>query len=511
MTRGVLSIEPQIYVEGSAVAADLTGPTYTDFNWYWGGAYVKEYSSDRNMDVIGVAYNWLLDTESFGNHDIKIGVDYQDLWSIVENSWYSGDELIWVASQTGYAFSDWQSASPLMRWVYENRLAAAETHETYYSLYIQDSIEVGDNLTINFGLRSDPNTMDNNQEEEIVNFGIFDSIAPRVGLTYDFGDGLSARASFGRYYDMTTLYLLDNFNTYPTPESVYEYVWNGAGWTLNDYWENGQAVSPHAIADDFGMQYADDFNVGIDYQITNDLAVSLSGVWRQYRSLQVREDIDEDNNNVWRNVETDEYGSLYKEYMGAVLKVTKRPTEDNLYLQATFHIESNEGLTTSDNASRSGYYQNNFETAADGAEWWGDFGYETVKFRGQATYFFLNGWYVGVNYLWHNNTRETSESQRTTDGGSSATYYPNGRADMDRLEAYHELDLQVGIETTLEFPFDVPLTDNDILLGVYVEGNFLDNWQGVIGVEESLSSPDYGEPTDYASSTTWTLGFRLEL
>jgi hypothetical protein len=353
--------------------------------------------------------------------------------------------------------------------------------------------------------------MDNNQEEEIVSFGIFDSIAPRVGLTYDFGDGLSARASFGRYYDMTTLYLLDNFNTYPTPETVTLYSWNGGGWVFEDSWENGSPVTPHLVDEDFGMQYADDFNVGIDYQITNDLAVSLSGVWRQYRSLQVREDINEDRDYVWMNVDTDEYGTLYKEYMGAVLKVTKRPTEDNLYLQATFHIESNEGLTATDNATRGAYYQNNFQTDADGAEWWGDFGYESVKFRGQATYFFLNGWYVGVNYLWHNNIPETSTATRTTDGGVGVNYYPNGRADMDRLDAYSQLDLQIGIETTLEFPFDVPLTDNDILLGVYVEGNFLDNWQGAIGVEQRLASPDYGTADTWASSTTWTLGFRLEL
>ncbi|MBN2135160.1 MAG: hypothetical protein JW737_05480, partial [Acidobacteria bacterium] len=126
------------------------------------------------------------------------------------------------------------------------------------------------------------------------------------------------------------------------------------------------------------------------------------------------------------------------------------------------------------------------------------------------TYFFLNGWYAGVNYLWHNNIKPTSTGTRTWEG-KSYSYYPNGRADMDRLDAYSELDLQVGIETKIEFPFDVPLTDNDILIGVYVEGNFLDNWQGVTGVVTALSSASYGQANAWAPSTTWTLGFRLEL
>jgi hypothetical protein len=370
---------------------------------------------------------------------------------------------------------------------------------------------VGDNLTINFGLRSDPNTMDNNQEEEIISFGIFDSIAPRVGITYDFGDGLSARASFGRYYDMTTLYLIDDFNTYPTPETVTFYNWTGTEWAYWYSYQNGTANSPNTIDEDFAMQYADDFNIGIDYQITSDLAISLSGVWRQYRNLQVQDDIDEDGYINWTNVDTDEYGTLWKEYMAAILKITKRPTADNLYLQATFHLENNEGLTgLSDNARRGGYYQDAVHRDDNADMWWGDYGYETFKFRGQATYFFLNGWYVGVDYLWHNNIQDTTVDTLTYNG-NNYTYYPNGKSDMDRLDAYSRLDLQIGLETTIEFPFDVPLTDNDILIGVYVEGNFLDNWQGALDVYNTAGSPLYGTPSVYASSTQWTLGFRLEL
>jgi hypothetical protein len=354
--------------------------------------------------------------------------------------------------------------------------------------------------------------MDNNQEEEVISFGIFDSIAPRVGLTYDFGDGLSARASYGRYYDMTTLYLIDDFNVYPTPETINRYDWNGAGWEYKYSIENGSAVSPNSIADDFGMQYADDFNVGIDYQVSSDLAVSLSGIWRQYRNLQVQSDLDDDGYSHWMNVDLPDHGTLYKEYMAAILKITKRPTEDNLYLQATVHLESNEGMIgLTDNADQNDYYSNAIQTNETEDMWWGDFGYETLKFRGQATYFFLNGWYVGVDYIWHNNIKPTTESIYTYNGTDYGDYYPNGKADMDRLDAAHYLSLQVFIETTIEFPFDVPLTDNDILLGVYVEGNNLDNWQGITDVYTTAGSSTYGTPKSYAASTTWTLGFRLEL
>jgi hypothetical protein len=517
-TRGLLDIVPQPAVGGydiPIVAAQTTGPTYwSDDGWYWGAPYIELYTSKRNVDIYGAAFNWLLDTESMGNHDIKLGFDYQDLWSTVGWKPMAGDEFIAVTAQTGNAFANWQMSDPYLRIVYENKLDPAEDHEYIYSGYIQDSIEVSDNMTLNIGVRVDPMSMQNNQEQEVYSVGVFDEIQPRVGLVYDFGDGLSARASFGRYYSMMTLYMLGDFDVFPTPESDIYYYWGGADWVYDFTAYFGQAVSPHSLASDLGNQYVDDISVGFDYQFSPDLAVGITGIWRTFRDLVVAGDMDEDGNNLWENVYTDAYGSKYRDYKAAILKLIKRPTHDNIYMQGTLTIQSLEGLgavaTGNDASPRGLYFQNKSQTPELIENWYGDMGSPSMIGRLQTTYFFTDYYYAGIDVLWNNGIKPSSLGQ-TTIAGKPYAWYPNGRGDMDRLEDVWFISLQVGTEIKVEFPFDVPLTDNNILLGIYLDIQDLTDFTGTIGVVQSVSSPNYGNPTTYSNARTYKLGFRVEL
>ena len=85
------------------------------------------------------------------------------------------------------------------------------------SVYLQDSWTLWDKLTLNVGVRAEsqymPSFTDNQSypgwSEDPVRFGLGDTIAPRIGLTYDmFGDSsLKLFASYGIYYDLMKLYM----------------------------------------------------------------------------------------------------------------------------------------------------------------------------------------------------------------------------------------------------------------------------------------------------------------
>ncbi len=79
-----------------------------------------------------------------------------------------------------------------------------------WSLYLQDSWTIGNNLTINYGVRFEKEDMpsfDRDHPESAFKFGFFDKIAPRLGFAYDMkGDGKNKIfGSFGIYYDVMKL------------------------------------------------------------------------------------------------------------------------------------------------------------------------------------------------------------------------------------------------------------------------------------------------------------------
>ena len=85
------------------------------------------------------------------------------------------------------------------------------------SIYLQDSWTLWDRLTLNIGVRAEsqymPSFTDNKDypgwSEDPVRFGLGDTVAPRIGLSYDvFKDSsLKLFASYGIYYDLMKMYM----------------------------------------------------------------------------------------------------------------------------------------------------------------------------------------------------------------------------------------------------------------------------------------------------------------
>jgi hypothetical protein len=76
------------------------------------------------------------------------------------------------------------------------------------SLYVQDQWQIADRLTVNLGLRTEAEKVPSFRpeiQENALDFGFGEKLAPRLGLSYDlFGNGRAkVYGSYGRYFDWT--------------------------------------------------------------------------------------------------------------------------------------------------------------------------------------------------------------------------------------------------------------------------------------------------------------------
>ena len=112
------------------------------------------------------------------------------------------------------------------------------------------------------------------------------TIAPRLSASYDItGDGKTiASAGWGRYYEFVAQTLVDSiYSGVPQETNADVFAWNGTEWVF-DYpiraGGNDQPVNP-----DLKPSYVDEFNVALQQQIGNTMAVGLRGVYRQWNNI----------------------------------------------------------------------------------------------------------------------------------------------------------------------------------------------------------------------------------
>ena len=484
---------------------------YSNDGWWWGGI-IDDYYSERDTNTARFAFNYLVDSDSIGSHDIKAGVEYQDMINNVRDTYYPGNEYITTGDLTDVGFD---AVPYYTRTVIEDRLPWAEIHGKYLTVYLQDSWQLMDNLTVNLGVRTDKGLLENNQEDEVLSDGIFTALAPRLGFVYDLS-GSALRASVGRYYDTYNMYIADNFNYYTTPETWIKYaaadgVDGRNGWVEVDRWQEGTLVSPHSLDPDIIPPYVDEATVGFDWLLNDSLAVSLTGIYRYYTGV-CRTDTDGDRGYYWTNIETEAHGSAQKIYWGGILEINKRPTDDNLFLSASFTYQDLQGFGAynGDNFQEI-YFANPYQTEERVDYYWGDIsGYHWFA-KGQATYFFPNNWYVGVQANLQQGSALSSYRYVSVPGYGTVQFFPNGRGDMDRLPTQFWMDVQFGIEQNIELPFDLPLWDDTIILGIYANiYNVFDNMTET-SYQSYMASSIYGQANGWRGARNYQLGFRIEL
>lgn len=175
-------------------SGDLDTPAhFDDATGISSANYSNAQYSDRDRDEFRSSLTYYADDFLGGGHEIKGGLEYNDLFFRTENFTTGG----------GYSYTDRSGPRILF---YSPNPGAAEFDGEMVGGFLQDTWRVMPRLTAKLGVRYDQVTFNNDVGTEVADL---DKIQPRIGLAWDvFGDAKTiARFSAGRFMHPNALTL----------------------------------------------------------------------------------------------------------------------------------------------------------------------------------------------------------------------------------------------------------------------------------------------------------------
>ncbi len=179
---------------------------------------------------------------------------------------------------------------------------------TYYAGFLQDDWQVGDNLVLYLGLRYEREINCCNEELDPSTFprpipfidvskrGDPNNFAPRLGLSWDVrGDGRTAlKGGYGVYYGHVRIFReiaeTTNLQRYYVAITNPPYPDPYGGRDPLEFVEGGPP--PITVVDnDYVQPYSQQFSLGLEHQLSRDLAISVDGIYNYTIKEQKRRDI----------------------------------------------------------------------------------------------------------------------------------------------------------------------------------------------------------------------------
>lgn len=237
----------------------------------------------------------------FGEHHLRVGYDREDLTSTAQSA-YSGGALynVLTAAQCAGIAAAGQGCLNITTFANNGEFTAEQT-----AIYIQDSWDLTDNLSLQLGVRNDQYTYNNVDGEPYID--IKDQWAPRVGFNWDprglgvdrvygsMGDyylpiasNTSIRASSGEIYT-------DAYYVGPTRDASGNVILNPAGYPTYgallalDYLSPPGAPDPRSVVEaDLEPMYEREFILGYEHTFDAgmfaDWSVGVRGIYRNLES-----------------------------------------------------------------------------------------------------------------------------------------------------------------------------------------------------------------------------------
>lgn len=233
----------------------------------------------RPRDQATLALN--LFHELFGHsHQFKVGVDYQKIKS--ESSFtYPGNQSFFVSGFN--AATREMELQPGDQWFKGTPPQASVSTGKIYGIYALDRFDATDRLSFNLGVRVDVQDGKSDLRQAVVSAT---TVSPRLTGTYDiFGNGKTlASAGYGQYRDFLVQNIIDSiYSGVPQLSNFDLYVWDGSQWAFAQAIRAGGNDQP--VNKDLKPSQVDEFNVGIQQQIGNTLAVGVRGIYRRWTNL----------------------------------------------------------------------------------------------------------------------------------------------------------------------------------------------------------------------------------
>ncbi len=199
-----------------------------------------------------------------GNHELKGGVDFQDVTfsnlTSIETE-FRGRGFCRECTG-GFLAPSTKRVFELGPPVSMNSLMSAA--------YVQDRMEVGDKLTFNVGLRYDEQWIDNDLLERVNEYSEW---APRATVVYDINaDGkMLVRGSVGRYYHNIGLgVVFQEFTRGNNGENIYDqFLFNSATGFYDIFQRHVEPVAGNAVSN-IVPHYKDEASLGFDWQFADN-------------------------------------------------------------------------------------------------------------------------------------------------------------------------------------------------------------------------------------------------
>jgi hypothetical protein len=386
---------------------------------------------------------------------------------------------------------------------------------------------------MNLGLRYDRWSMGFKGGPGLDNLPVTNDLSPRLGVNVDlFGDGrTSLNAFYGRFYEEFHGTTIDNFDPQQSTFYCLEFI--------DGVWESWCRINPLldvGFDPDLTNQYANQFVVGIDHQLTEDLAITARYIRKDNKNIFGGEDIrtvfapvevtdiDGEVHTLYNavggldrfqlltnNPNEDLVGESFREYNGVQFKAVKRMS-DNWSLIGSVLIQKAEGNNFADTGSL---------TAADDPNDFvgrpGESG-SSRRFvsKIQGSYDFVHPVY-GAQFGWIVNWLSggrTARTQRFTtffdpatgqmgDFGQNNLTVPIDPIGSDTFPSEFKLDLRAD----KQFPLDGPWGTLGLVFDIFNVFN-ADTVVGYSSTRVDLAT--FYEPDTIIQPRIWRLGVRWE-
>ena len=169
--------------------------------------------------------NWEVDqafTVVKGNHEVKVGVDYQSRRFAFFSPTYPVGQMVFSGVYTGYGLADFLAGRPISSTLDVNQFFSLLRFQT--SFYVQDNWRVTPKLTLNYGLRDDLVTPWTERSNRLAGFspanggqlipvgtdplfprnhvtdGRYTNFGPRFGFSYALNEHTVLRGGAGIFY-----------------------------------------------------------------------------------------------------------------------------------------------------------------------------------------------------------------------------------------------------------------------------------------------------------------------
>jgi hypothetical protein len=246
----------------------------TSGEWSGGGLYY--YYADRGRQQVNASLSHY--AEAFGKHDLKFGVE-------IERSK--------VQSQFGYTgglyYYDYTDYYPKGQYLVYDYAYDSDGRNQRESVYAQDSWKPTDRLTINAGVRVDFVR----GRSPVLDKKVYSNTnwAPRIGFAFDAtGDGKTVlKGHYGQYYEAMLFDMYQRAMPGFTDFVGYFYDPEGdkCGPLGNCFSETSRLLYPiYGMDPDIKHPRVDEWTAGVEREITKDVRLSVTGIWREDKNIQ---------------------------------------------------------------------------------------------------------------------------------------------------------------------------------------------------------------------------------